>query len=123
MDNYQKSGRRLHIDANHLMDKQRHATACHLYGLAAECGIKAFIEAQPGRQNIPHKHLPSLIDDAKRLLGGRTRAHLLNVISAPDYMAGWRVDNRYWDEACFTPAQCAKYKADSNKVLACLNPV
>lgn len=123
MENYTQSGRRLHRDADFLFDQQRHGTACHLYGLAAECSIKAFIQTQPGDRQAPHKHLPDLIDDARRLLGGRTRAHLLNVISAPGFMAGWSIGNRYWSDACFTAAQCAKYRADSRKVLACINPL
>jgi len=123
VENYNQAGRRLHTDAERLINERRHATASHLYGLAAECAIKAFMQLQPGCARIPFKHLPELVDDAKRLLSGRTRAHLLQVIAAPDYMAGWRVENRYWDDACFTPEQCTKYRADSHKVLACLHPV
>jgi len=123
VENYNQAGRRLHTDAGELMNQGRYATACHLYGLAAECAIKAFMQSQPGCARIPFKHLPELVDDAKRLLSGRTRAHLLQVLAAPDYMAAWRVENRYWDEACFKPEQCTKYRADSYKALACLHPV
>ena len=120
MDNYSQASQRLHKDANTLYDLQRYETAGHLYGLSAECSIKTFILQQPGQTNVPFKHLPELLDDAKRLMSGRVRSHLLNLISRPDYMAGWQVANRYWADQQFSQQQCKDYKQDATDTLRCV---
>ncbi len=123
LDNFALAGKRLHDDASVLFGRQRYGTASHLFGLSAECSIKAFMVQQPGQQNAPRKHIPELLDDAKRLLSGRSRSHLLNLISSPDYMAGWEIGNRYWSDAQFNHDQCKKLKVDSEKALRCQQPI
>ncbi|SOB74599.1 hypothetical protein SAMN04488490_0087 [Marinobacter sp. LV10R510-11A] len=123
MDDYAHAGKRLHRDADYLYDQQRYATASHLYGLSAECSIKAFITQQPGQQKVPYKHIPELVDDAKRLVNGRRGSHLLNVISSPDFMSGWQIGNRYWDNRYFSQQQCKEFKHSANRALRCLGVV
>lgn len=69
MENYAETAQRLNKDANTLYDHERFATASHLYGLSVECSIKVFMQ-QPGQDRVPFKHLPELLDDAKRLMSG-----------------------------------------------------
>ncbi len=125
MEDYAQASLRLYTDAETLYkaSPKRLATACHLYGLAAECAIKAFIERQPGCSSVPFKHLPELIDDAKRLLNGRAASHLLHNISSANFMAGWQVANRYWADSSFSDLHTNKIKADSFKVVKCISEV
>lgn len=120
MENYAESGIRLFKDAKLLHDNNKLATACHLYGLAAECAIKAFLESQSNSRKIPFKHLPDLIDDAKRSLSGRAHAHLTNLISGPNYFTGWKIENRYWANGSFSAEQANRYKAQSEKTVQCI---
>lgn len=119
MENYAEAAQRLHKDANTLYDHERFATASHLYGLSAECSIKAFMQQQPGQERVPFKHLPELLDDAKRLMSGRRRSHLVNLISQPNYMAGWQIGNRYWADQHFSQQQCRQFKCDSENTVRC----
>lgn len=123
MEDFKQSSLRLHQDADRLLAVQRYATASHLFGLAAECAIKSFLLAQPGVSKLPFKHLPNLLDDAKRQLGGRGRSHFLSVLSAESYMAGWDIANRYWPNHHFTAEQSKKFRQDSYSVLKCIHPV
>jgi len=117
-DDYQAAGERMYQDANALYDNARYGTATHLFGLAAECAIKSSLQRQPGTTTaLPYKHIPELIDDAKRLMSGRRRSYLVSLISHPDYMAGWKVVNRYWSDELFNIAQCRKYRDDANKTI------
>ena len=120
MENYAESGIRLFNDGKLLHDSKKFATACHLYGLAAECAIKAFLENQTNCTKIPFKHLPDLVDDAKRLLSGRVQAHLFNLISSPNYFDGWKVENRYWAVHCFDQQKANLYKVQSQRTVQCI---
>ena len=120
-DDYPGASRRLYQDANHLYSQSRFATATHLFGLAAECAIKTFLDNIPGGdRQIPKKHIPELLDDAKLWLQGRQRSHLLNVISHPDYMHGWMIHNRYWPDTGFNKDDCERFRHDAYRTLSSL---
>jgi len=122
MDDYRDSGKRMYQDAHSLYDSARYGTATHLFGLAAECAIKASIKAQSaGSTNIPFKHIPELIEDAKRLMSGRRRSRLLGLISHPDYMNGWKIGNRYWSDQLFSADVCKQYRDDAKRTLQAMN--
>lgn len=120
-DDYYEAGLRMYKDANTLFDGERYPTATHLYGLAAECAIKEALKRVPGgEREIPRKHIPMLLDDAKRWLNGRSRTHLFNVIKNPDYMSGWDIGNRYWANSQFDEQSSKKIKNDALKALSAL---
>lgn len=121
MGNFSQAGRRMNSDANYLYGRQSYGTASHLYGLSVECAIKEFIRQQPGQNVVPRKHLPDLLDDAKRLMSGRRRGHMLNLISRSDFMAGWEIGNRYWSDDCFTREQCKQFREDSRRIQSCIH--
>lgn len=119
--NFQEAGRRLYNDADCLLNKQRHATASHLFGLAAECALKVCMDHVPGGdRELPKKHLPGLLNDAKTWLKGRKRRHLFQVINHPDYMHGWHISNRYWPSSEFTEEKCRKYRHDAYQALTAM---
>ena len=116
-EDYAAAGRRLYGDADRLFGEACFATSTHLFGLAAECAIKLFMGNIPGNRQIPYKHLPDLIEDAKLWLRGRRRPHLLSVISDPDYMHGWTIHTRYWPDGAFNQADCARFRQDARQTL------
>lgn len=119
---YEGAGRRLYEDADTLYQAQRVATATHLFGLAAECALKACMNNVPGGdRDIPHKHLPELLDDAKLWLNHRRRSHLWNVISHLDYMRGWRIANRYWPDEHFTVDHCGLCKRHARQAIVAID--
>lgn len=121
LDDYIEAGRRMYNDADVLFDIKSYPTATHLYGLAAECAIKEALKRVPGgEREIPRKHIPLLLDDAKRWLSGRSRTHLFNVIKNPDYMSGWDIGNRYWPNDQFDERSSKKIRRDALKALSAL---
>ena len=115
---YGEAAERLYGDGVLLQEQGRMATACHLYGLAAECALKQCLTHFIGRTaDIPHKHLPDLVNDAKRLVGGRKFKGLAVLLNKADYMDSWRVENRYWATATFSVTQCKQYREHACRTL------
>ena len=89
-------------DADLLFKNARWATADHLYGLSAECGLKAVMRAlgmpvdasgKPEREHM--KHLPELW----RVFRGFARKHrggrYVDLLSECRRFNDWSIDNRY----------------------------
>lgn len=115
---YAEAAVRLYGDGISLHAKNSVATATHLYGLAAECALKECLRHfVKSTADMPHTHLPDLVNDAKRLAAGRKFKGLIGLLSKGDYMDGWRVDNRYWATATFSAAQCNQYREHARRTL------
>jgi len=118
MESFPEAARRLFEDGNFLRDKQRFATACHLYGLAAECALKACMQAIPGSaRELPRKHLPELANDARRWLNRKRHRGLLILLTKKDYMDGWDIQNRYLAAACLTDDKCTQFRDHALRTL------
>jgi hypothetical protein len=97
-------------------------TAGHMFGVAAECAIKAALE-QAGIQ-IDHAsgfrhHLPVLRTAILR--HGRTRhmRRLLFCLSAsPSIFRGYLIDTRYAADASIGPARCNQWRTDAKSVFS-----
>lgn len=118
-EDYQAAGRRLFHDGNHLYERARYGTAAHIFGLAAECGIKSCMGDIPGGdRELPRKHLPDLIADAKRWLKGKRKSGMAQLLKKHDYMHGWYIDNRYWPDEAFAEQDCRRYRDDARRTLS-----
>lgn len=93
-----------HLEAAEVLaDGKRRDVAGYLYGIAAECGIKAMmldINIRPlpnaERRDDPFfAHFPDLRTLLRSSLGGRLAAPLLNFIGNDAFMNQWSTDMRY----------------------------
>jgi hypothetical protein len=99
-------------DANHLFDNKRYANADHLYGLAAECALKAvMIGLEPSLVNkngdLLDKgnkiHIDKLWGHFRIFLQGRTASsYLAHISSNKNPFSNWNVNDRYAHEKRFT---------------------
>jgi hypothetical protein len=104
--NFLEAARRAYHDGTTLCRAERYGTADHLFGLAAECGLKAVLvglNAIP-RQGPPRRsrfrvHVDKLWDEYATHIAGRGDASLLLSLSAP--FAAWSVDHRYEADQTF----------------------
>lgn len=117
-DAYEAAGQRLFFDGDKLLKNGSIPTATHLFGLAAECAIKHRMTSVPGGdRHLPQKHLPELIDDAKKWFSGRQALSLRILISKPDFMVNWSVHNRYWPNHSFSSDICQIYRDQARRTL------
>jgi hypothetical protein len=89
-------------DAMYLCDGERFATADHLYGLSAECAIKAILVASgvpieadgsPKRGSLYRCHLPKLWDEFARFSPGLSARYSTRLGANPFWK--WSIDDRY----------------------------
>ncbi len=98
-------------DANILFDGKRYANADHLYGLAAECALKAvmvkleplLIDDNGDLLNQGDKiHIDKLWGHSRVFLQGRTASSCLAHLSGKNPFNNWNVNCRYAHEKRFT---------------------
>ena len=111
--NFHKAAQRHFDDAELLLEHQRRANAGHLYGFAAECGIKAFLVFRglietdtdgdiPNKRHNLRVHagqLNQMINTMISLSDGRLTSQLLALIPNISDFNNWKVEHRYHDES------------------------
>ncbi len=109
-------------DADTLYNAQRWANADHLYGLSAECGLKAlmvcFMLPSSGNNNLQNsdkKHIPSLLP---RYESYRFGHHLGSnyLLPATNFFTDWDVSQRYANQGNFTQPIVAPHKQGAESV-------
>ena len=93
--------------------------AGHLLGFAAECAIKfAIVELRSG-QGAPRKHMPELVDDAKKCFHGRVKKHgdIKKVVQLPTYFSGWDVSDRYRPDDAVDEAAYSQWHEHARRTL------
>jgi hypothetical protein len=113
-ERYDQAALRHYTDAELLAEGGRYDGAGHLIGFAAECAIK---HAVPAGQSVPHKHLPELIEAAKKVLRGLRHRKLFDLLGRSDFMIGWKVDDRYAADATVTQAQYELWRKSTQRAL------
>lgn len=117
-DNFAEAGLRLFKDGDHLFKEGRYGTATHLFGLSAECALKACMQNLPSASHtLPRCHLPELAGRARLWFKGRRQSGISQLLMKVDYMAGWIIDNRYWQNAAFSRDQCVLFRDHSRRTL------
>lgn len=111
----------LDAHARHLMDgwklfqAQRWANADHLYGLAAECGLKAVMQVAVDAKGKPidkryQKHINTLWSEFVTFANGRPQAGYASQIPMNNPFVRWLVDQRYDPESSFSQKQADQHK-------------
>ena len=111
-------------DANLLFDKARWANADHLYGLSAECGLKAIMlslgmSVDAGGTPIESEHrrhvngLWPVFEDFAQGSGGE--AYLASLPSG-DPFSGWSIHDRYANRSFFQRANVASHRCAARQV-------
>ena len=116
-----------HLEAaEELADGKRRDVAGYLYGIAAECGIKAMmhdINIRPlpnaeRREDPFYTHFPELRTMLRSRLAGRLAAPLLHFISSDAFMNQWSTDMRYSHGHDVTEAWVSAWRAQARQVVS-----
>jgi HEPN domain-containing protein len=104
-------------DAELLFGNQRWANADHLYGLAAECGLKALWRLITGGlpDRPPHVHVNHLWNQAAGLAQGG-RITQLGTLSNQNPFSDWSVDQRYASRQHFTDEFVEKHRKGAEEI-------
>jgi hypothetical protein len=113
-DRFDQAAQRHYADAERLAADGRYDGAGHLMGFAAECAIK---HALPSGQGVPLKHLPELVEAAKKVFHGLKHRALYQLLAQPEFMSGWRIDDRYAADGSVTAAQYDRWRKSTQRAL------
>jgi hypothetical protein len=94
---------RRNLMAAEALPAARFDVAGYLFGLAAECAVKAMmielgLKPRPAaeRRDDPfYQHFPALLVSARNAAKGRRSATLSRILATPQYMANWEIEMRY----------------------------
>lgn len=115
---FHQAARRHFNDAELLLSQTRQANAGHLYGFAAECGVKALlvwkgypsdpvsgdIEKKPNKFRVHIHELTKNINMVYTFLDGRGAAKYLAMIPSIGDFSDWKTDHRYYIESELPPS-------------------
>ncbi len=116
---FHQAARRHFRDAELLAGHARQANAGHLYGFAAECGVKALlvwkgypsdpvsgeiIEKRPKKFRVHIHGLTKNINMVYTFLDGRGAAKYLAMIPSIGDFSDWKTDHRYYIESALPPS-------------------
>ena len=111
-------------DAEYLFDAGRWGNADQLYGLSAECGLKAVMVADglpvdaagsPARRKHK-KHVDTLWGTFRAFVQGRRTGHLLHHLPQSNPFTSWSVDNRYANDVHFNQTAAASHRTAARRV-------
>lgn len=98
-------------------------TAGYLYGIAAECAIKALFRdnswTTDSRDGPVYAHFPGLKTKLRDAIAGRGAAQLARFVDQ-DYMAGWAIDIRYSDGTRPDSATLESWRVHADQARAAL---
>lgn len=130
MLDYADAARRHWDDGLFLIADSRLANADHLFGLAAECALKAVMRPLGMKlrpSGVPedkrHGHIDRLWDEFGAFVssrGGARYGALLNAHQNP-FAGSWKVDQRYDARSDFTPAAVASHQHGAQTAKRCLD--
>lgn len=108
-EDFSNAADRYWLDANTLSQNGRLATADHLFGISAECALKAIMLALSGKTKLPERykiHLPQIWDEflAYRPQSG-TQPYACNLSPINPFEKKWHVADRYGHDSHFTSAR------------------
>lgn len=99
-------------------------TAGYLYGIAAECAIKALFRDMPwttdSKDGPVYAHFPQLKIKLRDAISGRGAA-LLTRFTDQHYMEGWAIDIRYSDGTRPDAATLDRWRAHADEARAALS--
>jgi hypothetical protein len=117
---------RRNLEAADSLPEARFHVAGYLYGLAAECAVKAMLEelgirplARTARREDPYyQHFPILLTAALDVASGRRSGTLNRVLLRRGFMAGWSTEIRYAAAGQITPAMVGRWQEQAKQAVA-----
>ena len=109
-------------DAELLFEHHRWANADQLYGLSAECGLKAVMEklgmpvGDVGPEKKYREHVKKLWPVFHDFANGRGGARYLEMLPRGDPFANWAIDARYGKSDDFRPTDVAPHRAATERI-------
>ena len=105
-------------DAEALLAQAREANADHLFGLSAECSLKAVMLALGMAVNTDgapadrgHKvHMPELWAAFQSFAEGRLASRYLEPLDKANPFSDWAVDQRYWARSAISASAPSKHR-------------
>ncbi len=115
-------------DGDILYRKKRWANADHLYGLSAECGLKALMVKlgmpvdQSGVPEKPFKiHINQLWIHFKSFASGKLPSHYFLHLSSQNPFHNWKIGQRYENESGFNQTTVYPHRKEVQKIKSMLN--
>lgn len=99
-------------DADFLLQDARLATADHLFGVSAECALKAVMVALSGTK-LSHRykiHLPSLWDEFIAYMPSSGTNAYASLLAENPFNKSWDVSDRYGHDTAFTQVRVDKHR-------------
>lgn len=109
-------------DAELLLEKQRYANASQLYGLAAECGLKALMIkfGMPLSGSSPQDRIDKVhADGVWQRYQSYQSGHILGAdygLTAQNPFITWSIDQRYWKSSCITEQSAQSHQQGASQV-------
>jgi hypothetical protein len=111
-------------DAEHLFAKERWANADHLYGLAAECGLKSLMEKLNNGSLDPKQDYVHIMEAKKSgNAWARCQSYLSGHVLATEFslplvnpFSGWDVSDRYANQSNFNETRAKSHRAGAKLV-------
>lgn len=116
-------------DAEILFDKKRYANADQLYGLSAECALKAVmvgLDPALADQNGDlinqgdKKHIDKLWGHFRLFLSGKSASSYLAHLPTSNPFSNWRIDDRYANQKFFVKNNVLPHKQAVDSSVATL---
>lgn len=123
--NYAKAARRHWSAAEALPDTCR-SVAGYLYGVAAECAVKAVMRGVAKLQELPedrradpyYAHYPHLAPLLRERISGRIAAAELAAFARDSFLQGWDTDMRYSDGSAVTESRVSSWREDAERAVS-----
>lgn len=123
-ENYQEAAYRMFEDAETLTKNGRLGTPDHLYGLAAECALKAVLVAvgvmsipMTQQQRVIYKvHADQIWCEYSTAISGRTALS----VNPTNPFSGWNVSHRYESDATFDSARLRVHRDGAREAMRVL---
>lgn len=116
--NFRDASNRHFEDAELLLAQTREANADHLFGLSAECSLKAIMlalgmavdtDGAPADRGY-RVHMPELWAAFQSFAAGRLASRYLEPLDKANPFSDWAVDQRYWGRAAIAASAPANHK-------------
>lgn len=116
--NYREAAVRHFIDGDTLRSWLRHPNADQLYGLSAECSLKAVMiglgmkttNAGAPRDRGHKVHMPELWMAFQSFAEGRLASRYIEPLAHLNPFDDWRVDQRYWASSVIGAARANNHR-------------
>lgn len=116
-------------DAELLRGEQRWPNADQLYGLAAECGLKAVMAALAEKfldaDSVPAKgrhrvHVDRLWAEFSTFVAGQEESKYASYLQQPNPFSDWSVDQRYWGSISIGEAEVEPHRQGACQAMGVL---